>query len=585
MPTVETSFQSSIDVTNPNPPIQYLAEVKGSVGIRAIDYEAMINSQINVRESIDPVVTYQADIVGLINLGSTRIDDDDIGFPAELKVDDILFNDESGSINGYLQLGSDVSIRDIESTIRVAKVENDYDILYGYLDYQKEFLDVDIPSTMFVRVQDDHFIDGTVDIEYDEAIRDIHSVIEVKDIYFDKDAIDGNCSIFKTGYSINLTNGRFIYEESESENFLDGSVIINAYRSWFDVNCRINVPSHKILYSFFSKMKVVNECTIDIQSEITVVNDQLYDILGELNLEAGSYDDLILEGNMNLPPYYYCDIQSTVNMDPIFTRRDFDCYLYATTPVNTDIEFTMNVVTPYTKLTQDIESTINVGNLLNIDIPSQITSLAAVKTNNEFISRIRVTNDLMPARVGIFVDPVWSYEPFVLKNAISTFFDRIMSKAEVSIVFGGSPRANWDIRHFADVYRIPKYHQHEVPFNFIPTHPLSNRDSMYRYINALFTFPPHSRIKSVDRVFVFSNNTYTHNSTYLSPLYKVCADYHIPLTVITSKGEFTGTDPASPSRFISRNPIDPNIPMDRQPHWTYGAGTKHRDIFDDHPIV
>jgi hypothetical protein len=108
---------------------------------------------------------------------------------------------------------------------------------------------------------------------------------------------------------------------------------------------------------------------------------------------------------------------------------------------------------------------------------------------------------------------------------------------------------------------------------------------MYRFINELFHFTPKDRIRSVDKVFVFSNNTYTHNSTYLSPLYKVCADYHIPITVITSKGEFTGTDPSSPTRFIARNPIDPNIPMDRQPHWVYGAGTKHRDIFDDHPIV
>lgn len=197
---------------------------------------------------------------------------------------------------------------------------------------------------------------------------------------------------------------------------------------------------------------------------------------------------------------------------------------------------------------------------------------------------LKVDNTKYAGNVGIFVDPLWSYDVFVLKNAVSTFLDRLINKERITLVFGGSPRANWDIRKFASVYRLEPDQVREIPFSYYPGNPMYNRNQMEVFTRALFTFSEDDTLKRVNKVFIFSNNPYTHSSTYLGPLIDACDRYRIPLAVITDKGDVQGSDPAS-GRYISRRQVDPNYPMEHQPHWMWGNGTKHRDIFDDHAIV
>lgn len=565
--------------------VTMIGDISGTVKIDSIYKGTEFFSFINVTLGPDPVIKYIGDINGITNIEiSGKIDDDDISFLSSLEV--AKRNLDKDIITGSVGIYKEAITHFINVDMFYKKLDITDSILDGNFTYEKDYLkNIGFNSSMkVVRLIEDS-IYGTTSINIEDYTKSITSTMNIEGIAYLKDMIEGNATIEKIPFNSKLLDSAFVYaKENMDQNILEGMVTVNYWKSWFDINCRIHVPSHRILYTFLSKLRAVLPCDFDIDSKLDVFNDQIYDIPGDVMLIQDVYDDLVLDGNVDLLPSKYTDLDSNVTLEKVDTRREFHGYMYVVTPVNTDIDFSMDVETIYTGIDEDVLSKINVGNNLDQDILSQVLVQAALQSRNEIPSRLNVTNELLPSRIGIFVDPIWSYEPFVLKNAVSTFFDRIMNKHDVTVVFGGSPRANWDIRHFADVYRIPRYKQIEVLFDYVPTNPLLNRDSMYRYISALFNFRPRER-RYIDRVFVFSNNTYAHNSTYLAPLYKACADHRIQLVVITSKGEFIGTDPSNLSRFINRNPIDPTVPMDRQPHWVHGAGTKHRDIFDDHPIV
>ena len=270
------------------------------------------------------------------------------------------------------------------------------------------------------------------------------------------------------------------------------------------------------------------------------------------------------------------------------TRRDIESSINIINGYILDIDSSINIFQNKYRVYKDLPSFIEVSSdhsSINIDLLSQVSINGLPEVNTDNISSLEVTDNLPECRIGIFTDPIWNYEPFTLKNSVSTLLDRYFLDYKITLIYSGSPRANWDIKHFAGVYRIPPHRSIEVPFNWVPANPLLNKDSMIRFIRVLFEYDrKNNKMVKIDKVIIFSNNPYAHNSTYINPLIRACTDHNIPFTVITSKGDILGSDPAS-GRLITRQTLDPNMPIDQQPHWGIGMGSKHRDVFDDHKII
>ena len=566
--------------------IKYVGVITGYIGVDPEEVDVDIYSTMKV-DKIDGVVKYVGHIDGTLNLTVASIEDDDIGFVSSIDVPQIMYDK---TINGALLVIPEVYSRYIDGTTDIAKNHylGEFD---GYFLYEASKLDTDINSSMNVIQAIWSDIDGDVNIDAEPFSYDIDSKLEVDGIRINEDLFEGNVTMDqyieknKDLWS-NLQYISMQFDPADESNTLIGKVTINNWNSRYDINSRLQVPCHRILYTFLSKLKAVYGKNYDILSTMNISADHVYDIDADVNLEYSDYEnDQLLEGNIHMDPHEWVDMDSEVYLDKTDTRREFDSNMFVVQPVDKFITSTLTVKNPYIKFKRDIDSIMRVGNEYAMSFESSMSVEAALQRGTDIPSSMEVINQLMPGRVVFFTDPLWQYEPYVLKNAVSTFLDRIFLTSYLTVVYGGSPRANWDIKHFCSIYRIPPERQREVPFDFFPGNPLATKNSMIRFVYHMFKFHYNDPHKQVDKVFLFSNNPYAHNSTYLNPLFEACKLYHIPITIITSRGEYVGTDPSNPNRYINTTSVDHNLPLDAQPHWQYGAGTKHRDIFDDRPIV
>lgn len=317
----------------------------------------------------------------------------------------------------------------------------------------------------------------------------------------------------------------------------------------------LRVPKSDFIYSLYTNMEVVYGLSNYIESSM-IVNSYFMntDLLCELYTPQYDYMYDVINIECFMYPYTRLDLESYLEVEVIFTRRDIDSYLYTVLDCDKDLDVSMLV-------SQDISLLIH--SILEVD--------------NALIN----LEDI--GRVVIFVDPLWRYEPYVLKNAVGTIFNRAiyMNKQKFNLIYGGSPRANYDICKFATIYCIP--HQ-GVNIQYLPTNSMYNKDQISIFVKMMFSFN-NGENGIINKVFIFSDNPYSHTSSYLSPLYSACKLYKIPIVVITSKGDISGNDPSNPEIYISRHQVDHNYPLEHQPHWVHGDGSKHMDVYDTGTII
>lgn len=566
--------------------VKYIGVITGYIDVTKELVRKDIYSTLKATR-VEGVVTYIGHITGNISIEDQDFGDEDFYIPSSLDVPKVSFN---RIINAALFVDYDKLNKIINGTVDIDR-ETYNELLEGTFYYEMGNTYVDIVSTLNAVETSMTDLDGSVDIQLEEFNHEFESSIEVKDVFISADLFDGSVTMDDYAYKskdlwVNFEYTRELFNPEDESNVLTGKISLYAWNTKYDINSRLRVPCHRILYTFLSKLKAVRGINYDILSGMTVSGDHVYDLDAEVNLEYQDFEDeALLEGKLTIEPHDWIDLVTILHLDKTDTRRDIESSMFVVNPVDKEFASTITVKNPYRRYNKDIFSSImRVGNEYTMSFESSMDVEAALQDTVDIVSSMEVTNSLMPGRVVFFVDPLWQYEPYVLKNAVSTFFERIYLTTYLTVVYGGSPRANWDIKHFCGVYRIADNRQIEVPFDFYPGNPLASKNSMVRFVHRMFMFKPHDPHKQVDNVFVFSNNPYAHNSTYLNPLFEACDRYRIPITVITSRGEFVGTDPAS-GRYINRTTVDHNLPLDAQPHWQYGAGTKHRDIYDDRPVV
>lgn len=618
---VKNPYVPSPDDPDPMPSkvIKYISDITGNVRLKKLMSYYSIPSFINVDTTGEEVVEYQGFITGLaevelepiepyefyssISIPGVRVDynvylsgrvsiKDEVLNPFDLKsqlyVPRIRWTD---FIDGFIKLES-YYYNDYRSGIlgKVGLRPNIYDnnhLIQGKFEYVAQDLTTDIVSSIYVIHPYDNkeLISGIANLDPIYHNTDISSLLKV-DSLLESHEIDGLVQTVKLKHTTDALDGEFDYKKSDyNKDLLEGNVIIHQWNQKYEILSSLLIPHYDYIYSIMSQLKVVPGWIHDIDSFLKVVERFKVDLLrAAIRLDFSIHkSDNLLTINATLPPFEYMHLNGQVNLNKIGTRKDLDSSLVVVNGLNHDINSTLEVETLYEQLSTDIPSMLNVGESMYIDFDSVLEVDSSYMFHRDINSSINVRNYDYAGRIGIFVDPLWKYEPYVLKNAVSTFLDRLYEKHKITLVYGGSPRANWDIHKFGDIYGINPSQLIEVPFSFVPGNNIINVDQMNRYIRALFEFDNNS-YDFINKVFVFSDSPYAHNTTYLAPLFKMCEVYHIPMAVITSKGDVVGTDPST-GKYGTQRQIDLHYPLTHQPHWVYGEGSKHRDVFDDGRIV
>lgn len=573
--------------------VHYTGDIEGYLFLNGLKVFKDLRSQINVLASESPPITYTGDITGYAGVNKEEPEEGFYNLDSKIDVVSSIYSQDV--LPGNVSITSQTIIQDLDISTDLNESNYTGD-LYGYLDYKKGTHESSILSQINVILGYSADLDGSLYILDQHFKKSLMSTMYVPAFEMDNlPEISGSTVLPKIPIEGEESGiyGAMSFTEAEYNDpdkaYINGAVWIPKSRHISELHSKIKIPWYGLIYSIDSQIESVYGLNYYINSRIDVNNDQIYDIYGDTSLDISSYEN-ILEGQAELPPFVYNDIDGTTTLDKTITFHEFGSMIRVVPPYDKDLECSMFVETEFTNLKRDIDSMLRIGNESNSDLLSSIQVDAAMQAPYEILSSVFVSNELAPSRVGIFVDPLWNYEPFVLKNAISTFLDRIYSKSYITLLYAGSPRANWDIKHFANIYRIPPDRSIEIPFDFIPGNPMMNRDQMIRFIHSLFRFNPNDEYKTVDKIFLFSDNPYTHNASYLAPLLSLAERYDVPITIINSRGEISGVDslgfvhqPACPH---PNEPYPHNHHHHHHPHgWQQNPMSKHRNIFDDSDIV
>lgn len=589
-----------------------------------LEYTKQQNQDIDIDATLDIASeNYIGDIDSTLTVGSNRYNVGKFILDCSIKVlqpyDPLQYQ---GYITAFMDLAKDISTtylpadvsifgtdihKDFLCSFSTRLLEWDEDI-YGYtylkkpddtvydlLDASMEYFDrenlfEDIQCSLVVPEQILMEFDATTALKRESIRYDILMGSSIMDqSSLGEDIVHGTVYVFPDPVNDVIIDAGMRYEKNDSVTDLDSFMYLETSLSRVEIPCQIKVKSRKFIYSLYTHMRVVPGVNKDIPCTLTVFNDQIWDIAGNLDIGLERVDhDLFPQVDLELMPYEVHDIDATVNIERVDTRKEVVLSMFVVDPINTDIECTMEVFTPYTYLLEDIPCSLNVGNQEFVDILDMMINVeGALTINNEITCRLEVLNELMPARVGIFVDPLWEYDPYVLKSSIATFLDRISTKNELKVIFGGNPRSNWDIQHFCDIFRVRRENQLEVLMDFCPSLPMANQEAMHRFIQAMCTFTKeeYEDHPYIDKVFIFTDMPHTHRSTMLVPLLEFCYMYRIPATCITSSGDFIDTTLATQTGY---NRVEYFDPTKKHMYWfwgDHGEFSKHRSIFNTDSIT
>lgn len=465
----------------------------------------------------------------------------------ELPVFDILTTEDP-------HVMSDISLINIQTELYQQEFSHLMDILIN-VEYKNKSLDIDSHIMVWEEMKPVDALDIMLKIELQQKNQILfpielstypHALNHYMDISTHYSGVDMEYPLFNTLVS---------YEERTMDVNIPINVLLPSRLNRLDILSTMKVPKWDYIYSIFSNMEVVRGvhksilCFLEIESHFVQ-----HEIESSMILESELVNKDLFNIECVMYPTMYTDILADMEIEGVCTRRDIDCWMCTVLGIEKDIDASLDIMGEF---------------------------------QQEWFSQMSVINESVKlediGRIGIFVDPLWRYEPWVLKNSIGTILNRAVyqNHQKFTLVYGGSPRANFDICKYSTIYNIP---HKEVPYSYMPTNVSFNVDQMTRFTRELFSFT-NREVSLISKVFIFTDNPYTRTCTYLNPLIKACDLYKIPIVMITSKGDISGTDPANPLLYQSTHKVDATYPLEHQPHFAYGSGSKHIELHDDKSIV
>lgn len=406
-----------------------------------------------------------------------------------------------------------------------------------------------------VKIEKDKFednnkasINNKVFLKYDRFKTELDNTLKIEKITTNSD-IDCN-----TKYEINKTT-----------NDIDCKITLFKYVYDVSWNNVIKVPSYRGFYSIPCEIKVINGKDYCFDACIKIINNAISDLDCSTKIERET-NETEIDSSVKLVPSINEYILNSVILKRINTRREIDCIVNSIGSIATDFESSIIVEPPKIipiELNEDFKCNMITGYIKTHDIEAKMEVVIPTNLNVDLDFTLTI---LPKARIGILVDPLWDYEPFVLKSSLLTLFDKYFQKVSLSIVYGGNKRSDWDIEHLGYVY---KYHLIKVPMCIDKFKCQETSESIQHFIHHLFE-------DKVDKIFIFMNDFTFARSSVFKPLIDLCImNKNIPLTLINSAGEYLNfndyyqeisnkTNITSSSNLIFKNMIDykPNKPSD-----------------------
>lgn len=497
-----------------------MCRIKVDIPIEPVEYIAIINSYVyNPKNKLD------IDLNSNLNIDKHFISDEGL-------LDDIESKININKYTGIYGIISEVKLDDY----LINNIDLDSSIYYKEIIYNT---DINC-EVIFKALYEDNIIDGDCNIELEENTIDLDSDLLVDRLLGYKD-INTSVNVMANPIKKNLIFGNLKYEKGLYNYDLNSELELAEFIKSIYIQSQIKVIKKRYYYSIFSRIKVVNRSDTEIPCSITVFNDQLHDIFGDVDILpiSGLYD-IMTDCNLYMQDYITKDIEGSFILDHTWTRKDIPIYMYVVHGLDTEIECQLDVFNPSYKYTYDIPCTINASmNTIIYDISSSIITIPVKWMYKDIVCKFYTSNRLAPAKIGIVIDPLWKYEPFVIQAVLVTFLERITTKNELAIVYGGNPRSDWDIEHYSKIFGIDRKHMLKSPIIYDNRNPSKTKDSIDCYINNLISFDPDNEYRKVDRVFIFTNSLNNpQGSRLMNPIVKVCKENMIPCLSINSQGDY-----------------------------------------------
>ena len=360
--------------------------------------------------------------------------------------------------------------------------------------------------------------------------------------------VDGNYYYEKDNqiyYHTNEMQSHLIIENNVVENEIAGHLRIAEYYKALEFTCKIRTDKKEYVHSIFSRLIVPPSRTTSFPCRIVVMNDNRleYDILGKINdIEVEKMNIDILDGHVIYEEGICKDIMGRLNIDSTHTRKEFNCSIEVKTIEEITFPCSIEVGIPKVDTVEE-RPLISTGYYPSYELENVFdynkNRIHIEVEDNKVIENNKTTKEesikLPKGKVAIVVSPRWHYEPMVFKNSLITFLDRYYRKMDLHIVFGGSPRSDFDVINLSLNYKINPSKLLQVPIDIDFRNPYVAQESMDRFIIAMKEFKKDIPIV---RVFLFMNHPNWYYNDPLARLANYCKDNNISCVGISDGGEW-----------------------------------------------
>ena len=466
--------------------------------------------------------------------------------------------DDNHKIDGSLEVQKETDTADINGIVSIPIPFTNKPDIYGECN---------------LKITDDHF---GVDL--------FPCKFEVKEICY-RDEFDAKVDMLAIAYPHNDDDPYEVYgdlkyeEEYRTKDIINGNANLASYYNEFYIYGKTRLCYDRYIYSIFTQFAVEPRVDkyIDCYFTVDAYNKEFY---GEVNVFPEEFSEIQLDGNVFLQYYVARQIDSKVTLDYTQTIRD----IYTTIGVigysEYDITCGFIAIQP-NKLYDNDALTCNFETGYK-QLKDFYIDMEVIKKDSCFVdlpAKLEVMNyiNLPKTRVVIAVDPLWDYEPYAVINSLHTLFNRIYHKYDVDIVYGGSPRSDFDIEHIAHMYGVPFRNMHKAPLVWDPRHPWKMRESVDNFIKTMYTFKRYSKRKSIGLTVLFADGMSSNRNSLVRQIAVECKKYRIPCVIIHADGTYN-------SVYHDRHDYDQNhhdIHMDHcrnhfHPHiWDHHCGPHH----------
>ena len=152
----------------------------------------------------------------------------------------------------------------------------------------------------------------------------------------------------------------------------------------------------------------------------------------------------------------------------------------------------------------------------------------------------------------------------------------------LEVIYGGSPRSDFDVEKIAHMYGVDYDHMHKSPLVSDFRNPAAMRHCIGDFLCALENFHPYSNTSKLDRVIIFMDNNIAYRASAIYPIIKLCKQNNIPCVLIHSDGQYDEVN----EPFYDGYYYDPNankLIMGTDRYERFNPGNTIHEIHECHP--